>query len=195
MKKLIKKYGVSYVVVSLFLFVLVLSGRIQTSDWDTFFSSEFSLMKVGFVTFLLGIPLSWLVVKILDKIPLFAKETKPFSKKVYIGFSVGMLAIWMIQYLTFFPGGGMGDTMNILNDPIGISHQHPLIYNLLLTYSFRFFHLFFESTTALGCVTFIQMVLCSMILSFVCYYLERETSSKYPAYNLPFINFLNDSDN
>ncbi|HIT11831.1 MAG TPA: hypothetical protein IAB58_03455 [Candidatus Pelethosoma merdigallinarum] len=181
MKNIIKKYGVLYLVISLFVFSLFFTYEVGKFGWDHFFSDQFSLVQTILLSLLLGVPATWLMEKIFDKIPVLSKETKPLSKKVYIGFSCGMLLIWMIQYLTFFPGGGMGDTINILNDPIGISLQHPIVYNLLFTYAFRFFHLFLDSTMALGCVTFIQMILCSIILSFVCYYLERATSSKYPA--------------
>lgn len=59
-------------------------------------------------------------------------RVKAFTpKKTYLI----ILAVWGFFLLVFYPGTAMNDTIFILEDPIALSNQHPIIYNLL-TYAF-----------------------------------------------------------
>ena len=43
-----------------------------------------------------------------------------------------ILGIWLLFFLTFYPGSTMNDTIYILQNPWKLSNQHPILYNLYL---------------------------------------------------------------
>ena len=179
MKKIIKKYLVTFII-TLFLFSLNISYQINNNTWDNFFSEDNSLLLIFLVCIILSIPITYLIDKLINKIKTIDKKTKTLSKKTYFIFFILFIFVWTIQLLTFFPGGGMNDSIYIINSPIYTSHQHPLIYNLIIGYLFRFFKHFSNPTIAYGTLCFLQIILSSIILTYVCYYLEKNTNSKYP---------------
>lgn len=90
-----------------------------------------------------------------------------------------LMASWCICWLTFFPGSGMADTIYIMRNPIKISIQHTLSYDLLLWGLMSLGKTIGGNWTwGLALYSFVQMAYCAWIVSFVLNWMNER---KFPA--------------
>ena len=135
-----------YILVVLFSGLLGLSLSLSYLLTKNNFNYNFSIIKILLYWIVFSV-LSFLVIKffiyLLEKIKIKKNIFKNQSLFIICFLSVFLSGILFL--IVHYPGVGFNDTLYIIQDPVASSTQHPLIYNILLSYTYRFFNLMFNS--------------------------------------------------
>ena len=175
-----------YLVISLFL-GLTISLKLQidyTTKVPEYFINRVNLdlffyaksIAIGFICYFV----LQSILKLLSKIS--TKEMiVPFSSKLICSISfIGILITNLIFLLTYYPGSNMNDTLLIIQGPISSSSQHPIIYNLLLSGTFRIFNsLFNNMNTAFFFTSFIQIIVMAIIITYLINWFNKTFKNKF----------------
>ena len=89
-----------------------------------------------------------------------------------------MIIIWLICFITFYPGGGFYDTYLQINSPIYATTQHPLGYSFILYFFIVFLgnNILHSSIIGWAIYSIFQMIIVSTSISFAISYLIKKNA-------------------
>ncbi len=185
MKKIFKS-DLLYTGITSFLFSMVMLLQTQIKFTETAgkqFIQAFHFDIVFFMqAILLAIPCFFAIhglLCLLKKIT-FKNDQTLYSKKIFC--SITFISIFLssiLFLLTFYPGSNMNDTLNIIYNPIGVSYQHPLVYNLGLSCTYRlFFKLFHSMNLAFFCTGVVQILIMDTIVTSLLWWFHKTFKNK-----------------
>ena len=136
MKKLLKK---DFIII-LFSILLSIVINFQIIILNNHKSFGFIRNSNLFILILLIILFSFIIYFILKFLLKYITKlkfktynyTKKDLKKIFIFSFLLMILVWLICFITYYPGGGNYDTYYQLQSPIYASSQHPIGYSFLL---------------------------------------------------------------
>lgn len=113
----------------------------------------------------------------------FTKNNNITNKKIFILLSVGMLCVWSVYLLSFFPGILTPDSFNQLKIIVSnfkmISDHHPVFHTLLISIPYSFiFSLTHNMTFSVAASVICQMILMSICFSYVLSFLNSKKVPK-----------------
>ena len=151
MKDKNKLYLISnYLLSLLFSFALIIMNNIKfnPNEIPLDFINNFHFNFNFFIkTILLSIPIFLSLYGlniIINKINI-KTERKVNIKKLSIINFISRLITGLIHLITYYPGNSMPDTFFIINAPIYVSKQHPIVYNLLISVPYYIFNKIFSN--------------------------------------------------
>ncbi len=170
-----------YILVVLFSGLLGLSLSLSYLLTKNNFNYNFSIIKILLYWIVFSV-LSFLVIKffiyLLEKIKIKKNIFKNQSLFIICFLSVFLSGILFL--IVHYPGVGFNDTLYIIQDPVVSSTQHPLIYNLLLSYTYRFFNLIFNSANiSYFCTSICQLLICSLIITYIIIWFNETIKNKF----------------
>lgn len=177
------KYKKSTLLLSLILTILLLLGKYGIYlDESTGFLLFLKLISTFLGSYILFQHLFGFVFECLDNINI--KKNVPISYKLSFILSFVIISIsWLIILLIKYPGIIYPDTLNQIMQIFGdrlFNNMNPLFHTLLLKETFD---IILSFTTNINLVVFIvslfQLLLCSLIFSYVCYYIYKRTNNLY----------------
>lgn len=117
-----------------------------------------------------------------------AKITKRTKIVAAVAFFAALIC-WMVVFLNYYPGTSMNDQIIIIDNPIALSNNHPIFYNLSLAGSVFIGEVLLGSASA-GLALFVitQMIICAAIISFCAGWLSHRNC--HPAVIGIFIAFF-----
>lgn len=185
MKKFKKNEFVIYTLISfLFSLMLVLKKEIGYSkgNVDNFinnfhFDSKFFL--TAFVYTIIVFIIIIILFLIIDKIKINGSKEKMYNKKIILISFICIFISGLLFRITFFPGSGGNDTLYIIGNPIGMSVQHPLFYNLVISYMFKIFYFIFNSNNlAYFFTSIMELIFMSIILTYIIWWVNKTFCDK-----------------
>lgn len=187
MKKFKKsEYIIYYIFSCLFAFTIFMKKEIGYSiDSGAKFIKDFQFNLFFFIKILIcGILILGLIIflfHILDKIKIVQKSKEISNKKIFIISFVSIFLSGLLYRLVFFPGSGFNDTLYIISDPVGMSVQHPLLYNLVIGYTYRiFFSIFQSNNLAYFSTSICQLLFMTLIIAIIiCWFNKTFKNAKY----------------
>lgn len=110
-------------------------------------------------------------------------------KKIFIISSISMFLIWLICYITVFPGGGDYDTYYQLSAPGAASTQHPIVHSYLLNFFIvkLGYNILGSSIAGWAIFSFLQMCFIIFTLSYTICFLAKRNLNKYLIFSLIII--------
>lgn len=137
-----------------------------------------------FIKFILIGSLSFLILKFLvkriEKINLSTSNYQDKQiKKIFLISFITLFVVWIISYLTFFPGGADYDTFYQLTSPGAASSQHPIGYSYLLNiFTIKIgYNILGNGIIGFGIFTFLQMLFIIFTLSYTLAFLAKRKVS------------------
>lgn len=119
----------------------------------------------------------YLITKILPKMKINRLGFN--SKKLFIITFILIFINSLIFLLTYYPGSNMNDTIYIIFAPINYSYQYPLIYSLILSFTYKFYYFIFNSISLGYFFTSItQILFVDFIESYVICWFNRMFKNK-----------------
>ena len=132
------------------------------------------IMKIIGITILVYFILE-LLFYLLDKVPLKNKELNLNKKKIFIIF-ICIFIPSMIYLLSHYPGVYLNDTMFMIYSPI--LRGAPIIFSLFLAASFHILSNFFGNFNAIFIMSTTQVLIASIILTYIVYWFNNKTHNK-----------------
>lgn len=173
MKDKNKLYLISnYLLSLLFSFALIIMNNIKfnPNEIPLDFINNFHFNFNFFIkTILLSIPIFLSLYGlniVLSKINI-KTERKVNIKKISIITFISILITGLIHLITYYPGNSMPDTFFIINAPIYVSKQHPIVYNLLISVPYYIFNKLFSNNISFFLISIIQLLIIDLIITFV----------------------------
>lgn len=182
-----KKFNKNYIMYLIISFFISVSINLKTSinykkKTPNYFISKFQFDIVFFFRiFILSIIIVLLLLtlsKLIKKIRI--KECDEYNnKRLAIIFFVVLFFNNLLFLLTYYPGSNMNDTLLIIKSPIGMSSQHPLIYNLLLSGNYHVFYKIFQNPNISFFLTGVgQMIIIDTILTYLLVWFNKTLKNK-----------------
>ena len=124
----------------------------------------------------------YLLLKLLLKITakIYINQSKKIisNKLIFIISLISIFSTSLLFLITYYPGTGMIDSLQIISDPIGFSSHYPIIYSLVFSKLFKFY---FSITNVVNLSFFLmeltQLVVVTILLSYVIYYFHKTFKS------------------
>ncbi|MDE7416242.1 MAG: hypothetical protein K2N44_08075 [Lachnospiraceae bacterium] len=88
-------------------------------------------------------------------------NTKGFFRKTY----ACIFVMWFVFFLAFYPGTAMNDTIRIIEDPLKLSNQHPILYNMYLYAFYRAGCFLHNPNLGLAFLSLVQMAGMAFVLA------------------------------
>lgn len=154
---------------------LVINRDLDYFIKDFKFDFKFILSSIIISIFIYFILL--LLFKLLDKIKINNSElviTK--NKKILIFFSIFIPTF--IYLLVYYPGVYLNDTYLMLYSPISSSNIHPLFCGLVFFSLFTIFKGLFSPSFAIFCISLIQSILSSIVLTYIVVWFNKKIKNK-----------------
>lgn len=133
-----------YTAVNLFLVYKIRGSQEVRDSWQEVYMRRFcwwDILLFAVLNILIYIMLKCFIVKAVPQLrSLFAKYSigKTENVKGFFGKTYACIfAVWFVFFLAFYPGTAMNDTIYILQDPLKLSNQHPVLYNMYLYAFYR----------------------------------------------------------
>ena len=180
-----KKNNIITYIVSLFLTIsIILTLYIgNVNQMNATFFTEFHFISLSFIVPVLLVSiilfiLLKLFLKLLGKTYIY-QSNKLFNNKIV--FIISLITIFcsgLLFLLTYYPGTGMVDSLQIISDPIGFSSHYPIIYSLVFSFIFKFYY---SITNVVNLSFFLmeltQLIVVTILLSYVIYYFHKTFKS------------------
>lgn len=162
----------NYLLSLLFSFALIIMNRIKFNPYEIplDFINNFRFNFNFFIkTILLSIPifLSLYGLNIIISKINIKTERKVNIKKLSIINFISIFITGLIFLITYYPANAMPDTFFIIDSPIYISKQHPIVYNLLISVPYYIFNKIFSSNISFFLISIIQLLIIDLIITFV----------------------------
>ena len=178
------KNNLNIIITSIFLSIAINMEILLKNNPDTIrFLSNTNYFFL-FIKFILFGTISFILLKFLiktvEKINLNTYKYKDkHIKKVFLVSFTALFTIWIISYLTFFPGGGDYDTFYQLTSPGAASSQHPIGYSYLLNiFTIKLgYNILGNGIIGFGIFTFLQMIFIISTLSYTMAFLAKRNTS------------------
>lgn len=103
------------------------------------------------------------------------ENTAGFFRKTYIC----IYAVWFVFFLVFYPGTAMNDTIHIIEDPIKLSNQHPILYNMYLYTFYRVGCFLQNPNLGLALLSLVQMTGMAYVLAKAIAMLRQRGSARW----------------
>lgn len=103
------------------------------------------------------------------------KDTRGFFRKAF----ACIFALWFVFFLAFYPGTAMNDTISIIEDPLKLSNQHPILYNMYLYAFYRAGCLLQNPNLGLAFLSLVQMTGMAFVLAKAVALLYRRGAAKW----------------
>lgn len=128
-----------YTAINMFLVYKIKGSPEVRDNWQEVYMRRFCwwdvLLFAGLIILILIILKCFMEKAVPQLRSFFAKNvvgnndnTKGFFGKTY----ACIFAMWFVFFLAFYPGTAMNDTISILEDPLKLCSQHPILYNMYL---------------------------------------------------------------
>lgn len=182
---IMKKNNIITYITSLFLsisiFLTLYIGNVHQMNY-TFFD-DFHFYNISFIIPVLIVSIILFVflkifLILLGKTYIYQSNKLINNKIIFIISLLTIFSSGLLFLLTYYPGTGMVDTLQIISDPIGFSSHYPIVYSLVSSFIFKFFY----SITNVVNLSFflmqlIQLISVSILLSYVIYYFHKTFKS------------------
>lgn len=193
-----KKFNKKHMIFLIISFFISLSINLKTSinykkQLPDYFINKFQFNIVFFLkTFFLAIIIILfllIICKLINKIKI-KKHDEYNNKRLAILFFAVLFLNNLLFLLTYYPGSNMNDTLLIIKSPIGMSSQHPLVYNLLLSGTYHIFYKIFQNSNISFFLTSItQTIIIDIILTYILVWFNKTFKNKLATIIL-FIYFV-----
>ena len=172
-KKNLLFYICNYIFSFIFSCVLILMKNIsfKENEIPINFIKKFNFNLKFFITAIiisiLIFLITYFIVFILSKIHIKEEENTKVKKICIITF-LGIFITGILFLITYYPGNSMIDTFFILNSPIYISNQHPILYNLLIYVPFVLFNKITNNINlSYFLLSIVQLITIDVIITFI----------------------------
>lgn len=174
---------ITYIISLLFTISIVLTmymGNINSLNVYFFYEFHFNYLFIIPVILLSLIVyfLLKLFVILLEKVNVNQSEKLISKNKIFIISFITIFISGLLFLLTYYPGTGMIDSLQILSDPIGFSSHYPLIYSLFFS---KLYNFYFSITNSVNPSFFLmeltQLIFMSFILSYIIYWFHKTFKS------------------
>lgn len=198
MKKILKQISISRLIFSIvFSIALFFMSKIRFYEYVTQNNYMEKIFLNEFLILFLIIPIVYGILYIIEEkykkiIDIIIKKEENVDKKKFCVLTfLFLFGIYILYYLTFYPGGVYVDTWTSLRMLFGIDEftsQQPVIYTLCL----NIVKMFGENIYAgFGLFTFIQIVLMVTIFTYFAYWLlNKKVNSKVVILIVAFLGFF-----
>lgn len=182
-----KKFNKNHIIYLIISFFISLSINLKTfinykkksSDYfinkfkfDIVFFFKIFVLTIIIVLFLI------IICKLINKIKI-KKHNEYNNKRLAIIFFGVLFFNNLLFLLTYYPGSNMNDTLLIIKSPMGMSSQHPLIYNLLLSGTYHIFYQVFQnSNVSFFLTSIVQAIIIDIILTYLLVWFNKTFKNK-----------------
>lgn len=193
-----KKNNVIVYIISLFFSISVVLtlyiGNLNSIN-ATFFK-EFHFNFLFIIPVILVSLIVFLILKVLlfifEKIGINQSNKLLNSKLIFVISLISIFLSGLLFLITYYPGTGMVDSLQIISNPVGFSSHYPLIYSLISSNIFKFY---FSITNIVNLSFFLmeltQLIFVSVILSYVIYYFHKTfKSNMFSIFTILYFNIL-----
>ena len=179
-ERMIKENKKNLIYISILSIIIGISFSIKKYIKQELYINSFNIIKLLLFT-LLFIIISFIIIStllyLIEKIKI---KKGLFEQKKLIIISFLMIFLSGLLFLiVHYPGVGFYDSFAIIDHPIAMATQHPIIYNLIISITFRvFMHIFNNVNISYFFLSLTQLLFCSLILTYIIYWFNKTIKNK-----------------